>query len=56
MTDKEIGFLREMNIFQLEGRYPKYIQNLYAMYKQTQTYAIFTTVNQLRKCLLEKLR
>lgn len=52
----EKDILDDMNDFQLEGRYPGYKQNLYRMYKQKRTFAIFTSVNSIRKCLLKKLQ
>lgn len=56
VTSEEHDFLRIMNDFQLESRYPEYTQKLYKMYKQKKTYAIFNSVNSMRKCLLKKLR
>jgi HEPN domain-containing protein len=52
-SDKQ--FLSEMNQFQLEGRYPDYLQNIYKLYKSKQTKQILEQVNTLRKCLLKKL-
>ena len=36
-TDEELDFLRKMNDFQMEGRYPDYKDTLYRVYKAVQT-------------------
>lgn len=56
ITIQERNTLRDMNSFQLEGRYPEYKRNLYNVYKKRATFSIFTSVNLIRKCLLKKLR
>ncbi len=56
ISKEDIQYLRDMNNFQLEGRYPGYKQNLYRIYKEKKTYIIFDFVNSLRKCLLKELQ
>ena len=56
MKDVDMDFLRIMNDFQLEGRYPEHTQKLFREYKHKKTYSIFTAVNVIRKCLLKELR
>src|ERR1700733_11066789 len=36
-TESEKRFLEKMNDFQLEGRYPEYINNIYKIYNKKQT-------------------
>lgn len=55
MPDNAKQFLSEMNQFQLEGRYPDYMHELYKKYKSVQTRKILDQVNTLRKCLLREL-
>ena len=55
LSDEEIDFLREMNQFQIEGRYPDYKNLLYNTYKEAKTKLILGKVNTLRICLLNKL-
>ena len=56
ITQDEFYFLRVMNDFQLESRYPEHTQKLYKSYKHKKTYVIFNSLNSIRKCLLEKLQ
>jgi len=48
-------FLEKMNDFQIEGRYPEYINNIYKIYKKKQTTIILEQVQELITCLLENL-
>jgi HEPN domain-containing protein len=52
-SDKQ--FLSEMNQFQLEGRYPDYLQSIYKLYKSKKTKQILDQVDRLRICLLKEL-
>jgi HEPN domain-containing protein len=54
-SEEETDFLRQMNTFQLEGRYPDYQQALNKTYKAAATKKIVEKSNQIRKCLLKKL-
>ncbi|MBO9573832.1 MAG: hypothetical protein J7497_16720, partial [Chitinophagaceae bacterium] len=51
----ETDLLKDMNMFQLEGRYPDHLNQLFKIYKQKQTYIKFAAVDQLRKCLLKNV-
>lgn len=55
MPDIDKQFLSEMNQFQLEGRYPDYMQSIFKTYKAKQTKQILDRVNTLRICLLKEL-
>ncbi len=55
LSDAEKQFLTEMNQFQLEGRYPDYLNNIYKIYKSKQTKLILEQVNLIRICLLKEL-
>ena len=55
LTEEEIDFLRDMNQFQIEGRYPDYKNLLYNTYKSEKTKIILDKVNTMRLCLLNKL-
>jgi HEPN domain-containing protein len=55
VTEEEKDFLRAMNQFQLEGRYPDYKNALYKTYKSLKTKNILNKVNIFRECLLKNL-
>ena len=55
-SDEEMDFLRRMNDFQLEGRYPDYQNTLYHFYKSAETKKILKRVNLIREYLLKKLQ
>lgn len=52
----QLDVFRETNDFQLEGRYPDYKQNLFRRYKKKGAFAIFASVENIRKCLLKELQ
>lgn len=56
INEIQLDLFKEINIFQLEGRYPDYKQNLFVKYKREKTYVIFASVKTIRKCLLKKLQ
>ena len=56
LSEDDMNFLRKMNDFQLQGRYPDYKQNIYRIYKFDNTDSILKKVNQLRLCLLKELQ
>ena len=56
LTEENINFLRKLNDFQLEGRYPDYKQKIFRAYKFYNTQPILKKVNHLRLCLLKELR
>ena len=55
LSEEAIQFFYLMNQFQLEGRYPDYLQDLYKKYKSAQTKKIIDQADIHRKCLLKKL-
>ncbi|MCX6352139.1 MAG: HEPN domain-containing protein [Bacteroidetes bacterium] len=56
LSDDEKIFLRRMNTFQLEGRYPDYHASLHKIMKKTDTEKILTQAKELFICLQEKLQ
>ena len=56
LSEEEMDFLRKMNQFQLEGRYPDYRQSLYRKYKKAQTTEVLNEAKRIRTCLLKTLR
>ena len=55
LNDDDLQFLAAMNDFQLEGRYPDYIQGIYKNYNSTKTRKVIERVTLIRKCLLKEL-
>lgn len=55
-SEIEMSFLRRINDFQLEGRYPDYKQSMYSFYKAKNTKPILDSANKIRKWLLKKLQ
>ena len=55
-SEDDTIFLKKMNDFQLEGRYPDYKEMIYKIYKKENTKEILTQVNTIRTCLLKKLQ
>jgi len=55
LTEETTEFFYLMNQFQLEGRYPDYLQDTYKKYKAIQTKKVIEQVEIHRKCLLKKL-
>ena len=55
-SDSDMDFLRKMNDFQIEGRYPDYKENLYRVYKADLSKKILTQADTIRKCLLKELQ
>ena len=56
LQEDSIAFLEQMNLFQLEGRYPDYRTNINKVYKGKQTQEIIKEVNKVRKWLLKNLQ
>ena len=56
LDEKDMFVLGRMNDFQLEGRYPEYITNIYKLYKLKETTLILNEADRIRKCLLKKLQ
>ncbi len=55
LPQETLDFFFLMNQFQLEGRYPDYLQDIFRKYKLVQTKKVLDQVNTHRKCLLKKL-
>lgn len=56
LSGNDLEFLAVMNQFQLEGRYPDYIQGIYKNYKAKQTKKVIERISTPRKCLLKGLQ
>jgi HEPN domain-containing protein len=56
LSDDDLEFLVVMNQFQLEGRYPDYVQAIWKSYKGKETKKVIDRVNKIRKCLLKGLQ
>lgn len=54
-TATQADVLAELNRFQLEGRYPDYVQTIYRIATNAFTQALLRDVSDLRQCLLAKL-
>lgn len=55
IADEDNKFFYTVNQFQLEGRYPDYLQSMYKKYKSVQTKKVLEQIDTQRKCLLKKL-
>ncbi len=55
LLSDDISFLRKMNEFQLEGRYPDYQMKIYKSMNKGTTLLLVSQIETLRKCLLKKL-
>jgi HEPN domain-containing protein len=55
LSVEDMDFLRRINDFQLEGRYPDYLENMNRAYNAKNTKEILDKINLLRKCLLKEL-
>ncbi|KAF0153493.1 MAG: hypothetical protein FD143_25 [Ignavibacteria bacterium] len=55
-TEEQSEFLLTLNRFQLEGRYPEYISNLYEICNEKFTAEILEKANGLKLWLIEKLQ
>ena len=56
LTEVELIFCADMNKFQLEGRYPDFISNIYKIAKRKYTIEYLDQCKKLRKKLLEKMQ
>lgn len=56
LTDEISEFLLNLNRFQLEGRYPDYLQKMHNICNERFTKSVLETTNNLRLWLLEKLQ
>jgi HEPN domain-containing protein len=56
LADKHSVILLNLNRFQIEGRYPDYLNKLYSICNKEFTHNMLEDVNQLRLWLIEKLQ
>jgi HEPN domain-containing protein len=56
LSEEQKEFLLSLNRFQIEGRYPEYITEIYSICNEQFTDSMLESTNQLRQWLLEKLR
>jgi HEPN domain-containing protein len=56
LTDEISEFLLNLNRFQLEGRYPDYLQKMHHICNERFTKSMLETTNNFRLWLLEKLQ
>jgi HEPN domain-containing protein len=54
-SSEQLDFMNIMNQFQLEGRYPDYLNKLYKAYKRKNTGETLKQVNQFSKWLQQQL-
>jgi HEPN domain-containing protein len=52
----DLLFLRELNKFQLEGRYPDYKDSIYKICNKIFTNEVLKKAKKLKLCLIEKLQ
>ncbi len=55
LTDEQVNLGGRLNTFQLEGRYPTYLQELRRVATKEYTHELLTAIADLRQCLLNKL-
>lgn len=55
LNEDDTDFLQKLNTFQIEGRYPDYLTNLYKTTFETETKTIISQAKKLFTCLQEKL-
>lgn len=56
LTDDELIFCADMNKFQIEGRYPDYVSNIYKIANKKYANDYLTICKKLRKKLLEGMQ
>jgi len=49
-------FLLKLNLYQIEGRYPEDLEKLYAVTNKELADEYVLKINEIKKCLLEKLQ
>ena len=55
LTVDQMSFLAKMNLFQMEGRYPDYQNNIHKLCTEIFTSELLDEVNDIRICLLKNL-
>jgi HEPN domain-containing protein len=56
LSEAQSEFLLNLNRFQLEGRYPEYVDNIYHICDEEFTQNMLNTVNDFREWLLKMLQ
>jgi HEPN domain-containing protein len=54
--DDMIVFLKAFNVYNLEGRYPDYLGNIYKTTTTEKTKELIQKAGEIRKCLLDKMQ
>jgi HEPN domain-containing protein len=54
--DEIIIFLKAFNVYNLEGRYPDYLGNIYRTITKEKTSELIKRAGEIRKCLLEMMQ
>lgn len=54
-SENEMAFLEQLNLFQIEGRYPDYRNNLYKVYSAAKSKVILAKTNSIRQWLTKNL-
>jgi len=55
LTEEDTDFMQMMNVFQIEGRYPDYLNSLHKTTKKQEAQAIISQAKVIFQCLREKL-
>lgn len=55
LTDEQQEYLREINNWQIEGRYPDYNRTFHRIANESYTNSNILKIKELRKCLLKEL-
>lgn len=55
ISDEHIIFLRAFNTYNLEGRYPDYMSNIYRNTKKDKSAELIQKVGEIRECLLKMI-
>lgn len=54
-NEMDLSFLEQMNLFQIEGRYPDYRKNLGRIYNTQKSKSIIANANKIKKWLIKNL-
>ena len=56
LSEDTAEFLLNLNRFQLEGRYPDYVNKIQSICNENFTNDLLSKINEVRKCLIDYLR
>lgn len=56
LEDEDLIYLNALNVYQLEGRYPDYINQIHKMTNLENTEKIILDADRIRLCLIRKLQ